>query len=111
MAIKKRKRMTFEKSSGNVFTDIGFANPERERLKAHLTLQTFRIIKDRGLTQAEAVTILGIKQPHVSALMRNRSGNFSVERPIDFLVALGQDIEITVRPTRKQHGQVSIVLP
>ena len=32
MAIKKRKRMTFEKSSGNVFTDIGFANPERERL-------------------------------------------------------------------------------
>jgi predicted XRE-type DNA-binding protein len=111
MAIKKRKRMTFEKSSGNVFTDIGFANPERERLKAHLTLQTYRIIKDRGLTQAEAGTILGIKQPHVSALMRNRSGNFSVERLMDFLVALGQDVEITVRPTRKQHGQMSIVLP
>jgi len=111
MAIKKRKRMTFEKSSGDVFTDIGFANPERERLKAHLTLKTYRIIKDRGLTQAETGTILAIKQPHVAALMRNRSGNFSVERLIDFLVALGQDIEITVRPTRKQHGQVSIVLP
>jgi hypothetical protein len=33
-AIKKRKRTTFEKSSGNVFADIGFANPEREQLKA-----------------------------------------------------------------------------
>jgi len=110
MAIKKRKRMTFEKSSGNVFTDIGFANPERKRLKAHLTLQTYRIIKDRGLTQAEAGTIIGIKQPHVSALMRNRSGNLSVGRLMDFLVALGQDVEITVRPTRKQHGQVLIVL-
>jgi len=28
----------------------------------------------------------------------------------DFLIALGQDVEITVRPTRKEHGQVSIVL-
>jgi len=111
MAAKKQKRVTFEKSSGNVFADIGFPNPEREQLKAHLTLQIYRIVKDRHLTQAQAGTILGIKQPHVSALMRNHSGNFSVERLMDFLVALGQDVEITVRPTRKAHGQVSVVLP
>jgi predicted XRE-type DNA-binding protein len=111
MATKRKTRMTFEKSSGNVFADIGFANPEREQLKAHLTLQIYRIIKHRHLTQAHAGTLLGIKQPHVSALMRNRSGNFSVERLMDFLIALGQDVEITVRPTRKPHGQVSVVLP
>ncbi|HTN70734.1 MAG TPA: helix-turn-helix transcriptional regulator [Methylomirabilota bacterium] len=110
MATKKAKRIKVEKSSGNVFADLGFANPERELLKAHLTLQIYRIIKNRGLTQAEAGEILGIKQPHVSALMRNRSGNFSVERLMDFLVALGQDVEITVRPTRRDHGQVSVVL-
>ena len=40
--------MTCEKSSGNVFADMGFAHPERERLKAHLTLQIYRIIKSRG---------------------------------------------------------------
>ena len=102
--------MTFEESSGKVLADIGFANSERDQLKAHLTLQTYCIIKSRGLTQAEAGTILGIKQPHVSALMRNRSGNFSVERLMDFLITLGQYIEITVRPTRKEHDQVSIVL-
>ena len=110
MATKNEKRITTEKSSGNVFADLGFANPEREQLKAHLTLQIYRIIKKRGLTQADAGEILGIKQPHVSALMRNRSGNFSVERLMDFLIALGQDVEITVRPTRKDHGQVSVVL-
>ena len=110
MATKKRTRMTFEKSSGNVFADIGFANPEREQLKALLTLQIYRIIKSRGLTQVEAGAILGIRQPHVSALMRNRSGNFSVERLMDFLIALGQDVEITVRPTRKEHGQVRLSL-
>ena len=110
MATKKHQRMTFEKSRRNVFADVGFANPEREQLKAHFTLQIYRIIKSRGLTQAGAGAILGIKQPHVSALMRNRSGNFSVERLMDFLVALGHDVEITVRPTRKAHGQVSITL-
>jgi predicted XRE-type DNA-binding protein len=106
-----KKRITYEKSSGNVFADIGFANPEREQLKAHLTLQIYRIIKSRGLTQADAGAILGIKQPHVSALMRNRSGNFSVERLMEFLMALGQDVQITVKPTRKKLGQMSVVLP
>ena len=48
MATKKRRRMTFEKGSGNVFADMGFAHPEREQLKAHLTLQIYRIIKSRG---------------------------------------------------------------
>jgi hypothetical protein len=41
--------------------------------------------------------------------MRNRAGTFSVERLMEFLTALGQDIEITVRPTRKGHGEVSVV--
>src|SRR5882724_8574385 len=110
MATKKRRRMTFEKSSGNVFADIGFANPEREQLKAHLTLQIYRIIKSRGLTQVEAGAILGIKQPHVSALMRNRAGNFSVGRLIEFLTALGQDVQITVKPTRKARGEMAVVV-
>ena len=110
MATKKQRRMTFEKSSGNVFADIGFANPEREQLKAHLTLQIYRIIKARDLTQLQAGEILGIKQPQVSLLLRNRSGTFSVERLMDFLTALGHDVEIRVKRTRKAHGQMSVVV-
>ena len=79
-------------------------------MKARLTLRIYRLIKQSGLTQAEAGNLLGIKQPNVSALMRNRSGTFSVERLMKFLTALGQDIEITVRPTRKEHGEVSVNL-
>lgn len=98
-----------EKSSGNVFADLGLAHPEQELLKAQLTLRIYRLIKQRGITQTEAGKVLGIKQPHVSALMRNRAGSFSVERLIDFLTALGQDVEITVRPTRKAQGMVSVM--
>ena len=97
------------RGSGNVFTDLGLPHPEQDLLKAKLTLQIYRLIKRRGITQTEAGRVLGIKQPHVSALMRNRAGSFSVERLMDFLTALGQDVEIIVRPTRKQHGEVSVL--
>lgn len=110
MAKKRKKPFKVERSSGNVFADLRLPHAEQDLLKAHLTLRIYRLIKARGLTQAQAGKILGIKQPHVSALMRNRSGTFSTERLMDFLTALGQDVEITVRPTRKDHGEVSLVV-
>lgn len=108
--MRKNNRAGVKQGSGNVFRDLGFPNPEREQLKAQLTLQIYRIIKARKLTQTAAGEILGIKQPHVSGLMRGHSGNFSVERLMDFLTALGQDVEISVKPTRREHGDVSLVL-
>ena len=103
----KMDRVT--EGSGNVFADLGLPNADQELMKARLTLQIARIIKDRGLTQAEAAKILGIQQPHVSALARNRAGNFSVGRLIDFLTVLGHDVEITVKPARKERGAMSVV--
>jgi predicted XRE-type DNA-binding protein len=105
---KTRERVT--DSSGNVFADLGLANPEQALIKARLTLQIYQIIKARGLTQSAAGKILGIPQPHVSTLLRNRPGNFSIGRLIEFLAALGQDVEITVKPTREDRGQISLVV-
>jgi len=36
--------------------------------------------------------------------------HFSVERLMDFLTALGHDVEIHVKRTRKPHGQMSVVV-
>jgi len=95
--------------SGNVFADLGLPNSEQELLKAQLTLQVYTILKNSGMTQVEIATILGVQQPQVSLLMRNRAGNFSVGRLMEFLTALRQDVEITVRPSRKEHGALSVV--
>jgi predicted XRE-type DNA-binding protein len=95
--------------SGNIFADLGLPNPEQELLKAQLTLQIYTILKASGLTQVELAKILGVQQPQISLLMRNRAGNFSVGRLMEFLTALRQDVEITVRPSRKQHGALSVV--
>ena len=97
-------------SSGNVFADLGLPNAEQELMKAQLTLQIYRIIKRRGMTQSAAAKVLGVQQPHVSLLMRNRAGTFSVGRLMEFLTALGHDVEVTVRPTRREHGEMSVNL-
>jgi predicted XRE-type DNA-binding protein len=108
--MRNKHKTRAQKSSGNIFADLGLPNPEQELLKAQLTLQIYKIIKQRGLTQVRAGEMLGVKQPHVSALMRNRAGNFSVGRLIEFLTALGQDVQITVKPTRKDQGEMSVLV-
>jgi predicted XRE-type DNA-binding protein len=110
MSLPKGKRpIRVTKGSGNVFADLGLPNPEQEMLRAQLTLHIYQIIKERGLTQTEAGKILGIRQPHVSVLMRNRSGAFSAERLMRFLIALGQDVEIVLKPKRRTHAELRVV--
>jgi predicted XRE-type DNA-binding protein len=92
----------------NVFADLGLRNPDQELMKARLTLEIFRIIQQRGMTQSQAAAALGVKQPQVSLLMRNRGNSFSVGRLLEFLTDLGQDVEVTVRPTRREHGEMSV---
>jgi hypothetical protein len=43
------------------------------------------------------------------ALMRNRAGNFSVGRLMEFLNRFGQDVRITVKPTRNAVGEMEVV--
>src|SRR6476660_3720589 len=64
MTKKKTAPGSITASSGNVFADLGLPNPEQQLMKAELTLQIYRIIKQLGMTQAEAAKALGIKQPH-----------------------------------------------
>jgi predicted XRE-type DNA-binding protein len=103
---KGSNKITITESSGNIFSDLGLSNSEQELLKAKLLLQIYKTIKERGLTQVQAGEILGIKQPHVSNLMRGQSKAFSVERLMGFLTALGHDIEIAVKapPPKQSRG-------
>jgi predicted XRE-type DNA-binding protein len=84
-------------SSGNVFADLGFDNPEEMLLKAELVRQISKAIKERGLNQYQAAEVLGIDQPKVSALVRGRFSGYSLERLFKYLNALGRDLEIVVK--------------
>ena len=103
-----------EQSSGNVFADLGFPDSEQELVKAKLTVQIYRLLKERGLNQTEAAKLLGTTQAQVSMLMRCRPVSVSVGRLMRFLTILGQDVEVTVRPisqSRKgRQGQMSVTV-
>jgi predicted XRE-type DNA-binding protein len=106
----------YEESSGNVFADIGFKEEsEQELLKAKLTVQIFKLLFDRALTQVEAAKLLGTTQPQVSALMRCKPTSISVGRLMEFLTILGQDVQVTVKPaadgkSRTGGGRMSVVV-
>ena len=94
---------TYEVGSGNVFADAGVPNAEEHLVKAHLVYKIDTLMKGRGLKQVEAATLFGVRQPDVSKMLRGDFRQFSVERLLRFLVALGQDVEIVVRPPRDGH--------
>ena len=85
-------------SSGNVFADMGLPDAAELDTKARLGATLNLIVERKQLTQAEVATVLGINQPKVSALLHYKLEGFSVERLMHFLVALGQDVEIVVKP-------------
>lgn len=57
--------------------------------RSDLMIAITAMIRQRGLTQAEAAKILGVTQPRVSNLMRGRIDRFSLDVLIDMAVAVG----------------------
>ena len=89
-------------SSGNVFADLGFENPDEMLLKAELVRQISKAIKEKGLNQYQAAEVLGIDQPKVSSLVRGRFSGYSLERLFKYLNVLGKDLEIVVKPKTQE---------
>jgi predicted XRE-type DNA-binding protein len=95
--------------TSNVFADLGFPDPETHLLKASLASRIQDVIEAAGWTQTAAAKRMGIAQPDVSRILRGRFRDYSVERLMRFLAALGCNVEIRVRPTRAaKAGRVHV---
>jgi predicted XRE-type DNA-binding protein len=96
--------VTVTKGSGNVFRDLGFSEEKSAELilKSSLLQALQETIKDRGWKQVEAAAQLGIDQAKVSKLLAGQMAGFSIERLVNFLSLLGQDVEVTVRKAVRQ---------
>jgi predicted XRE-type DNA-binding protein len=97
-----------EASSGNVFADLELPDADESLAKAELAGRICALLAERRLTQAKAAAVLGVDQPKVSALMRGKLDGFSVERLFRFLNALGQDVEIIIRPRRRGQSRAGM---
>ena len=66
------RTMTITRSSGNVYADIGVAQPEAMLAKAQLAQRVGSIIAARKLTQREGAEIIGVPQPKLSKILRGQ---------------------------------------
>ena len=105
----KRKTLEMEPGSGNVFADLGLPDAGEHLIKAGLVVKIDRTIRQRHLTQAAAAQLMGIDQPKVSAMLAGHQfRGYSVERLMRFLVALGHDVEIVVKPLKRGSAELRV---
>ena len=100
-----------EKSSGNVFADLGLPDAEEMLVKARLAAKIGEIIKHRHLTQQQASEILGMPQSKISNMLRGNFRGISEAKMLECLNLLGRDIEIVVKKASRTHiaGHTSVV--
>jgi predicted XRE-type DNA-binding protein len=90
--------------------DLGHPRPTEALAKAELARKIGAIIERRGLTRAVAAEILEVDQPKVSALKRGRLTGFSLDRLVRFLVLLGSDVKIVIKPRASGAGQARVMV-
>jgi predicted XRE-type DNA-binding protein len=111
----KRKRVmqgeiAVEKSSGNVYADLGYADGDDMLVKAQIVAKIAEIIEQRGLTQEQAAEILRLTQPKISRLLRGQFRGISERRLLRCLTRLGRDVQIIVKqtPRRRAQGRLTV---
>jgi len=110
MAKRQTKPIAIEASAGNVFADLGLPDAEKLKIKSGLVIEITRAVRRLALTQEEAGRRMGIPQAKVSGLMRGDFANLSERKLMDCLNRLGYDIQINVRPSTAQVGQLSLAI-
>ncbi|MEO5800567.1 MAG: XRE family transcriptional regulator [Gemmatimonadales bacterium] len=87
-----------QKSSGNVFQDVGFSPEDAEnlRIRAELMFQIRRLLQQRELTQLAGAKLLGVTQPRISDLVRGRIELFSIDGLVNMLSHAGVRVKLVV---------------
>ena len=99
------------RGTGNVFADLGFPDAAERQAKLRLAYALNQVLEARKLSQADAAKVLGVTQPKISAFRHYKLAGFSVERLMNLLTALDQDVEIVIRrkPRSRKAARISVV--
>ena len=98
------KKRDYEISSGNLYADLNYPNPEELQAKSELAREIYLIIQSKGMKQKEVGELFGISQPKVSNLLNGCLSGFSLERLTRFLNILDYDVDIYVKPKPKNRA-------
>lgn len=97
-----------QRSSGNVYADLGLPDADKLKIKTGLVIEIRKAMRALGLNQQMAAKRMGIPQPKVSGMMRGDFTNLSERKLMDCLNRLGYDIEIKVLPATEPIGHLTL---
>ena len=90
----KEVKVRHRHATDNVLADLGFDDAEELSAKAILAVKLTELIGRRGPSQTEAAAITGMTQTKLSQIFRYKLQNVSLERLVQALVSLDQQVEI-----------------
>lgn len=95
---EKSDKPVMEKSSGNIFVDLGFPEEQAVNMLARAELMGIirQIIRDNSWTQAEAAVLLKVQQPRIAEIMAMKTQHYSVDLLMKFLNRLGKRISFSI---------------
>ena len=98
-------------ANGNIFTDLGFAPEEAQRLlsEADMAIDEKRALKQtlmteivnwidtHNLKQTQAAEILGVTRPRVSDVVNQKTPKFTVDSLVDMVLRTGKHVQLSVQ--------------
>jgi len=107
----KQAEIEIERSSGNVYADLGFRDAPEMMVKAQLVAKITEILAARNWTQQQASKVLGIPQPKLSKMLRGQFRGISEAKMLECLTKLGRDIRIVIggEGTTSSAGSVKVI--
>jgi predicted XRE-type DNA-binding protein len=115
MLTNKRTRTItgkLEASTGNVFADLGFEEPEERLFKAELATNIAHVIRKKGWTTAQTAERMSINTTELSRLLRGELFCITAERLFIALNRLGHSVDVRIsaneRSPDKSFTRVSI---
>ncbi|MCU7836728.1 MAG: helix-turn-helix domain-containing protein [gamma proteobacterium symbiont of Taylorina sp.] len=104
------KDIEFEKSSGNIFADLGLDNAEDLQARGMIGVHIVELLKSKNLKQREIGELLSIKQAEVSHLLNGHFSRFTIDKLLAFLKDMEQKITIQISPHIKGEPYQHVAL-
>ena len=89
------------RGSGNVFRDFGYPDADVRQTKALLGTQIMKILDEESLSTRQAEERTGISHSDFSRIRQARFSRFTIDRLINILGLLGQEVEVSISVHRR----------
>jgi predicted XRE-type DNA-binding protein len=96
------------RGTGNVFADLGFPQAAERQARLRLAHALNQVLEARKLSQVATAEGLGVTQSSLSALRHYRLADFSLERLMNLLTAVGFDVDIVIRTKPRSRNAARI---